>query len=432
MTAEAPEGQRRGSFRWTVCGLLFAATTVNYIDRQVLGILAPHLQKTLGWSEVEYGYIVTAFQAAYAIGLALFGRFIDRYGTKIGYAASILLWSAAAMSHAAARTALGFGAARFGLGLGESGNFPSAIKAVSEWFPLRERALATGIFNAGCSLGTIIAPAVVPWITLKIGWPGAFLITGSIGFIWIFFWLALYEVPEKKKNLASRELELILSDLQEPRPAKIGWLELLRFPQTWAIVIGKFLTDPIWWFYLYWLPKFLNANFGLTLTGLGLPLIIIYAITDVGSVGGGWASSALIKKGWTVNRSRKLVMLACGLAVLPIVTASRTSHLWAAVLLIGVAAAAHQAWSANIFTFASDMFPKEAVGSVTGLAGTAGAAGGMLFSASAGHILEWTRSYVPLFIIAASAYLIALAIIQILVPRLKPISSDQNSPSRWP
>lgn len=410
-----------GNFRWTICALLFFATTINYIDRQILGILAPELQKIIGWSEVEYGYIVTAFQTAYAIGLLLFGRFIDRYGTRVGYFVAILVWSVAAMAHAAARTAFGFGVARFALGFGEAGNFPSAIKTVAEWFPKKERALATGIFNAGCNVGAVIAPAVVPWITVTFGWPAAFLATGAIGFIWVLFWILLYDVPEKKRRLSQKELAHILSDPPEAAPEKIGWLSLLRYKQTWAIVIGKFLTDPIWWFYLYWLGKFLNARFGLTLIKLGLPLVAVYALADVGSVGGGWLSSALIKKGRTVNRGRKAVMLACALGVVPVMAANQVSGLWSAVLLIGLAAGAHQAWSANIFTFASDMFPKKAVGSVTGLGGTAGAIGGMLFSTLAGHILEWTGSYFILFIISGSAYLLALGIIQVLVPRLEPV-----------
>jgi ACS family hexuronate transporter-like MFS transporter len=417
-----PESKTQtGHFRWTICALLFFATTINYIDRQVLGILAPDLQKIIGWSESEYGYIVTAFQTAYAIGLLLFGRFIDRYGTRVGYVVAICFWSVAAMAHAAARTALGFGLARFTLGLGESGNFPSAIKTVAEWFPKKERALATGIFNAGCNVGAVIAPAVVPWITVTFGWPAAFLATGAIGFLWIVFWILLYEVPEKKKSLSQGELAHILSDPAEPAPQKIGWMSLLRYRQTWAIVIGKFLTDPIWWFYLYWLGKFLNARFGLTLIKLGLPLVAVYALADVGSVGGGWVSSALIKRGRTVDRSRKAVMLVCALCVVPVMAASQVSGLWTAVLLIGLAAGAHQAWSANIFTFASDMFPKQAVGSVTGLGGMAGAVGGMLFSTLAGHILEWTGSYFILFVIAGSAYLLALGIIQLLAPRLTPV-----------
>lgn len=421
MSSPPPADSRPGHFRWTVCALLFFASTINYIDRQVLGILAPHLQKVIGWNEVQYGYIVSAFQVAYAIGLAAFGRFIDRFGTRLGYALAICLWSIAAMAHAAARSALSFGAARFALGVGESGNFPSAIKAVAEWFPRKERALATGIFNAGTNVGAVVAPAVVPWLTIRFGWPAAFLATGAIGFIWLIFWIALYEVPERKRNIRPRELAHVLSDPVEAAPVRLPWLRLLRFPQTWAIIVGKFLTDPIWWFYLYWLAKFLNARFGLTLTRLGPPLIVVYLITDIGSVGGGWASSALIKSGWAVNRSRKLVMLVCALCVVPVVLAPGTSTLWGAVLIISLAAAAHQAWSANIFTFASDMFPKPAVGSVTGLGGMAGAVGGILFSAATGHILELTGSYLPLFIISGSAYLIALGLIQLLAPRLEPV-----------
>jgi ACS family hexuronate transporter-like MFS transporter len=422
MTGQSEIREKTGGYRWTICALLFVATTINYIDRQVLGILAPELQRIFGWSETQYGYIVTAFQTAYALGLLLFGRFIDRFGTRLGYSVSILVWSLAAMAHAAARTAFGFGAARFTLGLGEAGNFPSAIKAVAEWFPRKERALATGIFNAGCNVGAVIAPAVVPWITVKFGWPAVFLLTGSIGFVWVVFWVLLYDVPEKRKSLSPKELAHILSDQDEPAPGKIGWLNLLKHKQTWAIVIGKFMTDPIWWFYLYWLPKFLNTQFGLTLTKLGPPLIAVYLMTDVGSVSGGWLSSAFIKKGWTVNKSRKTVMLICALCVLPIMAASRASKLWGAVLLIGLAAAAHQAWSANIFTFASDLFPKKAVGSVTGLGGMAGAIGGMLFSPFAGYLLELTGSYVILFIISGSAYLLALGIIQLLMPRMKPVA----------
>ena len=412
---------RRGSQRWTICALLFAATTINYIDRQILGILAPHLQKAIGWNEVQYGYIVTAFQAAYAIGVALFGRMIDRFGTRRGYSLSIILWSIAAMAHGLARSAIGFGAARFSLGLGEAGNFPAAIKAVAEWFPKKERALATGIFNSGSNIGAVLAPAIIPWLTFTFGWQAAFLATGLLGFLWLIFWLALYEIPERKKNLDAAERAYILSDPPEPAAEKIPWLSLLRYRQTWAIVIGKFLTDPIWWFYLYWLPKFLNTRFGLPLTKLGLPLIVVYTLTSGGSIGGGWLPSRFIGRGWSVNRSRKRVMLICALAVLPIMVASRVTSLWAAVLLIGLAAAAHQAWSANIFTFASDMFPKRAVGSVTGLGGTAGAAGGIIFSAAAGHILQLTGSYLALFLVAGSAYLAALAIIQILVPRLEPV-----------
>jgi len=409
-----------GRFRWTVCALLFFATTINYIDRQILGLLAPDLEKVIGWTEIEYGYIVTAFQAAYALGLVIFGRLIDRFGTKIGYAVSITIWSIAAMGHALVSTAFGFGAARFLLGLGEAGNFPAAIKAVAEWFPKKERALATGIFNSGANIGAVVAPIVVPWLTVNYGWYGAFVATGAIGFFWLLFWFLLYARPEEKKGLSPEELTYIQSDPADGSSAKIPWLSLLKFRQTWAFILGKFLTDPIWWFYLYWLPKFLNKNYGLTLTKLGLPLIVIYTMTSIGSIGGGWLSSAFIKRGWPVHRSRRMVMLICALCVVPIIFASQVTELWEAVLLIGLAAAAHQGWSANLFTTASDMFPKRAVGSVTGLGGMAGSVGGMLFAASAGYILDFTGSYLTLFIISGSAYLLALGIIQLLVPRMAP------------
>ncbi len=410
-----------GHYRWTICALLFFATTINYIDRQVLGILAPVLQNEIRWSESEYGWIVTAFQAAYALGLVAFGWFIDKYGTKIGYTVSIVWWSIAAMAHALVKTPFGFGVARAGLGLSEAGNFPAAIKGVAEWFPKKERALATGIFNSGANIGAVVAPAVVPWLTITYGWQAAFVVTGALGFLWIFFWVMMYDRPENKKNLTQAELDHILSDPPEPPAEKVPWLRLLRFRQTWAFVIGKGMTDPIWWFYLYWLPKFLNKSYGLTLTDLGLPLIVIYTMTSVGSVGGGWLSSAMINRGMAVNRSRTIVMLICALCVVPIVVASQASSLWIAVLLVGLAAAAHQGWSANIFTTASDVFPKRAVGSVVGLGGMAGSVGGMIFSTSAGYILEWTGSYLPLFIISGSAYLIALGLMRLLLAKARPV-----------
>lgn len=413
----------KGKYRWTICSLLFVATTINYIDRQVLGILAPDLQRAIGWSEVEYGYIVVAFQAAYALGLPLFGRFIDRFGTKLGYTVSILGWSIAAMAHALASSALSFGIARALLGITEAGNFPAAIKTTAEWFPKKERALATGIFNSGANIGAVVAPATVPWLAEHYGWGGAFIATGAIGFVWIAFWILLYERPEKHKRLQEAELQYIQSDREEATTEKVPMGVLLSHKETWAFVIGKFLTDPIWWFYLYWLPKFLNAQYGLTLTNLGLPLIAVYTMTTVGSIGGGWLSSRLIGAGWEINRSRKVVMLLCALLVVPIVFLSGTVGLWQAVAFIGLAAAAHQGWSANLFTFVSDVFPKKAVGSVVGLGGMAGSVGGMLFAASAGYLLEWTGSYMTLFYIAGAAYLTALVIIQALVPRMKPVEA---------
>lgn len=421
MTAINEGTIERGYYRWTICALLFFATTINYIDRQILGILAPDLQRIIGWNAIEYGYIVTAFQAAYGFGLLVFGWFVDRFGTKTGYAVSIVGWSIAAIAHALARTPFGFGLARGGLGLSESGNFPAAIKAVAEWFPKKERALATGIFNSGANIGAVAAPAVVPWITVTYGWQAAFIATGAIGFIWLVFWLSMYERPERKKKLLRAELDYILSDPPEPPSEKVPWLRLLRHRQTWAFVIGKGMTDPIWWFYLYWLPLFLNKNYGLTLTNLGLPLIVIYTMTSVGSIGGGWLSSRFIERGMPVNRSRKLVMLICALCVVPVIMASQASNLWMAVVLIGLAAAAHQGWSANLFTTVSDMFPKKAVGSVVGLGGMAGSVGGMIFSTSAGYILEWTGSYLSLFLISGSAYLIALGLMELLVARAKPV-----------
>ena len=410
-----------GRYRWTICSLLFAATTINYIDRQVLGILAPDLQRAIGWSEVEYGYIVVAFQAAYALGLPLFGRFIDRYGTKLGYTISILGWSIAAMGHALASSALSFGIARAFLGISEAGNFPASIKTTAEWFPKKERALATGIFNSGANIGAVVAPATVPFLAEHWGWGGAFIATGAIGFLWIIAWLLLYDRPDESKRVTKDEVDYILSDREEVTPEKVPMSTILRHKEAWAFIIGKFLTDPIWWFYLYWLPKFLNSQYGLTLTNLGLPLIAVYMMTTVGSIGGGWASSRLIASGRTVNASRKVVMLVCALLVVPIIFMSGSSDLWTAVFFIGLAAAAHQGWSANIFTLVSDSFPKKAVGSVVGLGGMAGSVGGMVFSMTAGYLLEWTGSYMTLFYIAGSAYLVALAIIQILMPKIKPL-----------
>ena len=418
-TEQAMPKTKVGYYRWTICALLFFATTINYIDRQVLGILAPVLEKEIGWSESQYGYIVTAFQAAYALGLLLVGRMMDVLGTKIGYTVAMVFWSLAAMAHSLAKTAFGFGAARFALGLGESGNFPAAIKTVAEWFPKKERAFATGIFNAGSNVGAVAAPLLVPWITLTYGWQEAFIATGAIGFSWLIFWWLFYEIPRRSKRVSQKELAFIESDPPDP-PERISWLKLMSYRQAWAFAIGKFLTDPIWWFYLYWVPKFLNKTYGLTLDKIGIPLVIIYVMADVGSIGGGWLSSALIKRGWDVNKGRKTAMLICALAVVPIVYASQAADLWLAVALLSLATAAHQGWSANLFTTASDMFPRKAIGSIVGFGGMAGSVGGMLFSTSAGLLLEWTGSYMTLYIVAGVAYLLALGIFQLLVPKLKP------------
>ncbi|HNU08102.1 MAG TPA: MFS transporter, partial [Pyrinomonadaceae bacterium] len=401
---------RVGNFRWVICALLFFAATVNYVDRQVIGILKPLLEKEFHWTESDYGSIVFAFQTAYALGMLVVGRIMDRIGTRSGFSLSVGLWSIAAMAHAWASSVFGFMAARFALGIGESGNFPASIKTVAEWFPKKERALATGIFNAGTNIGALVTPLAVPLIVAAYGWYEAFLITGALGFIWLVAWLLIYRKPEDHPRLSKSELEYINSDKEEQLP-QIPWSRLLPHRQTWAFAIGKFLTDPIWWVYLFWLPDFLNKQHGLDLKSFGIPLAVIYIIADFGSVGGGWISGFLIKRGWSVNGGRKTAMLICALAVVPIIFASMTANLWLAVILVGIAAAAHQGWSANIFTLTSDMFPKQAVGSVVGIGGMAGAVGGMLIAKVVGWILDATGSYVPIFAIAASAYLIALAII---------------------
>ena len=420
---------RIGNYRWVICALLFFATTINYIDRQVLGILATDeaFKHAIGWSEAQYGYVNTAFQAAYALGLLVVGNLMDRFGTRKGFSLAIIFWSVAAMCHALARSAFGFGGARFALGLGEAGNFPASIKTVAEWFPKKERALATGIFNSGSNVGAIVAPLVVPFIAINYGWQWAFIITGTLGFIWLAFWLMIYRRPEEHRRLSRAELAYIQSDPAEPA-TKIRWARLVPHRQTWAFAVGKFMTDPIWWVYLFWMPKFLNTNYGLNITQIGLPLVVIYVAADVGSIGGGWLSSTLIKHNWSVNKARKTAMLVCALAVVPVMFAARASNLWTAVAFVSLAAAAHQGWSANLFTMASDMFPRRAIGSVVGIGGMAGAIGGMLIASAVGLILQYSGSYLPIFVIAGSAYLVALGIIHLLAPRLEPASVEEAIP----
>jgi MFS transporter, ACS family, hexuronate transporter len=408
-----------GNYRWRICALLFAATSINYIDRQVLGVLAPDLGRIIGWNEIQYGYIVTSFQAAYAIGLVGAGAVIDRLGTRMGYALAISLWSLAAMSHALVRTAFGFGVARFLLGLGEAGNFPAAIKTVAEWFPRRERALATGIFNAGSNIGAIIAALMVPFVAIRWGWQCAFLVTGVLSAAWLALWLTVYRPPTQQPAVSAAELAYIQSDAPESA-TKIPWAQLFAYRQTWAFVIAKFMTDPIWWFFVFWLPKYLNSEYGLTLTGLGPPLIAIYCMADAGSIAGGWLAARFIRRGWPLNRARKTAMLVCALAVVPIVFVSMAHDLWTAVALIGLATAGHQGWSANLFTLTSDMFPQRAVASVVGLGGFAGAVGGMMISTFIGFLLQTTGSYFSVFIMAGSAYLLALAAVHGIAPRLEP------------
>ncbi|HEY4425506.1 MAG TPA: MFS transporter [Pyrinomonadaceae bacterium] len=426
VTAETV-GKQIGRYRWVICGLLFFATTVNYIDRQVLGILSKDLKTAIGWTEVDYGNIVAAFNAAYAFGLLLAGRLMDRLGTRVGYAAAIVWWSLAAMSHALARTPVGFGIARAALGVGEAGNFPAAIKTVAEWFPKKERAFATGIFNAGSNVGAIVAPLTVPWIAVPLGWRWAFILTGLIGFTWLLFWLPVYKRPEQHPKVSKAELDHIQSDPPDPPAMHVPWLSLIPHRQTSAFAIGKYLTDPVWWFYLYWIPNFFRDNHGLDLTTIGPPLIAIYLIADIGSIGGGWLSSTFIKRGWSINRSRKTAMLICALMVTPIIFAANVKNLWAAVALIGLAAAAHQGWSCNLFTTTSDMFPRQAVGSVVGIGGMAGALGGATMAVGTGYILQSTgQNYSIIFTIAGTLYLIALLVIHVLVPNLEQVEDVEH------
>jgi len=403
--------------------MLFLATTINYMDRQVIGVLKPNLMKELGWSEIDFSNVVFAFQVAYAAGYLFVGRLIDRLGVRVGLGLAVVAWSLAAMAHGLARTVVGFATARFWLGLSEGGNFPAAIRAVSYWFPKRERALATGLFNAGSNVGALITPLAVPWLTVKFGWPMAFYATGAIGLLWLVGWLAVYRDPERHPRVGAAELALIRSDPPDP-PARVPWLHLLRHRPTWAVAAGMFLTAPVWWFYLYWVPGYLHDEHGLSLLEIGPPLVVIYLLTDVGSIGGGWISSRLIKIGWSVDAARKTAFLVCALCVLPVFAVSRVSNLWVAVVLIGVAAAAHQGFSANLYTLASDTMPRGTVASVVGFAGMCGAIGGMLAAKIVGYVLEWTHNYALLFGGASVAYLVALGIIHLLVPRIAPVFPD--------
>jgi ACS family hexuronate transporter-like MFS transporter len=412
-----------GRRRWLICALLLFAATVNYMDRQVIALLKPTLQVQFGWTDVGYSNIVLAFQFAYGAGLLFVGKLIDRLGTRKGFSIAVFLWSIAAMAHAAAGSIFQFAAARFSLGLGESGSFPASVKAVAEWFPKRERALATGIFNSGTNIGAMVTPLVVPWITYRFGWRMAFIATGALGFVWILCWASFYHRPEEDTQVSAAELAYIQSDAhgrETTHETTIPWRTLVTLRQTWAIALGKFFTDPIWWVYLFWMPDFLSRNLGLNLAGMRLPLFVIYSGASVGSISGGWLSSSLLKRGWTLNASRKIALLACALAVTPIMIAARTGNAWLAIFLIALAAGAHQGWSANLYTLASDMFPRSAVGSVVGFASTVGAIGGMLVAKAVGYILQSTGSYVAVFLLAGSAYVVALCFVQALAPRLKP------------
>jgi ACS family hexuronate transporter-like MFS transporter len=428
--------QAIGKYRWTICGLIFFATTVNYLDRAVISLLKSTLTTEMHWNDADYANVELAFKIAYAIGLLVAGRFIDKIGTRIGYALSTVIWSLAAIGHALAKGVTGFIVARSVLGVSEAGNFPAAIKTVAEWFPKKERAFATGLFNSGANVGAIVAPLTVPFIAKAWGWQWAFVITGAFGFIWLILWFIYYEIPQRQKKLSQAEYDYIHSDIDEKADTeetgpKLSWGKLLSYKQTWAFAVGKFLTDPIWWFYLFWLPDFLESQYQLKITGVALPVALVYTMSTVGSIGGGWLPMNMIRNNWPVFKARKTSMLIYAVLVVPIIFAQILGgiNMWFAIIIIGLAAAAHQAWSANIFTTVSDMFPKNATASVTGIGGMFGALGGILLTWLVQKTLfvqyraqgRIESAYYIMFAICAAAYLLAWLIMHFLVPRMKRI-----------
>jgi MFS transporter, ACS family, hexuronate transporter len=422
-----------GRYRWVIVALLFAAMVINYVDRQTIGLLKPDLSRRFGWSETDYANLVFYFQFSYAVAYVAWGKVMDNIGARWGFGVAFLIWQIAHIAHAGARSLNGFIFARVALGVGEAGGFPAGIKAVTEWFPKKERALATGVFNAGTNIGAIVTPLVVPSVVLAFGWQMAFVITGIAGLIWLPLWLLIYRRPREQPRVGAAELAYIEQDAAEPAE-KIGWVRLLLQRETWAFALGKFLIDPIWWMFLFWLPDFLGKRHGLDLKSFGPPLIAIYLLSDIGSVAGGWLSSRLMRRGWTINKARKTTMLICALLAVPVIFAASVDSLWLAVLIIGVATAAHQGFSANLYTLPSDVFPRGAVGSVVGIGGMLGAFGGMLFSKYVGGVLERIGTYTPIFIVAGSGYLLALLVVHLLSPRLEPVKleslSDQAGTSK--
>jgi ACS family hexuronate transporter-like MFS transporter len=418
-----------GNYRWFIAFLLFGATTINYIDRQIFGLLKPELERTFSWTETDYSRIVMAFTACYAIGLLFYGKVIDRIGTKLGYTISVTVWSISAILHAFVRSTVGFAVVRGLLGLGESGNYPGGVKTTSEWFPKKERALAIGILDSGSNIGACVGPILVPWLLVTYGWQAAFIITGSLGFLWLIAWRIWYFVPARQERLSKAELEYINSGQEDPEEATTGnisWGQLLKLRQTWAFIAGKFFTDPIWFFFLFWLPSYFTTSFHLDLKKPSLPLVIVYAGTMIGSLGGGYLSSWLIRKGWTVNKARKTALLVSAFCVVPIIATRYASDMWLVVALISLSVAANQAWSANIFAIVPDMFPKRAVSSVVGLGGMAGAIGSVLFPIFIGFILDLYKNagnivagYNIIFLICGSSFLIAWVIIHFLSPNMR-------------
>ena len=413
---------RIGGYRWVICTLLFAAIAINYIDRQMIGILKPTLQKEFHWSEIGYSDIIFWFQAFYALGYVGFGKLVDRIGARLGYSLSIIIWTGAHVAHAFVSSLFGFKLVRIALGVGESGSFPAAIKAVTEWFPQRERAFATGLFNAGTNIGAILTPLIVPAVTLAFGWRWAFILTGLLSLVWLAVWLVMYSVPRKNRHVGAAELAYIERDPPDTSPA-ISWIALLGYRETWAFGIGKFLIDPIWWMFLFWLPDFFAKRYHLDLQSFGPPLVAVYVLSDMGSVAGGWMSSTMIKRGASVNLARKLTMLVCAIAVLPVMFAMYADNVWLAVAIVGLATAAHQGFSANLYTIPSDVFPRHAVGSVIGIGGMLGGVGGMVMAKYTGLVLQYLGTYTPIFIVAGTVYLIAVAVVHILAPRLAPVGN---------
>ena len=418
---KAPEpSEKIGRYRWVIVTLLFLAMVINYVDRQTIGFLKTDLSKEFSWSEKDYADLVFYFQLSYAVAYLVWGKIMDKIGARWGFGIAFLIWQVAHIAHAGARGLTGFIFARMALGVGEAGGFPGGIKAVTEWFPKKERAFATGIFNAGTNIGAIVTPLVVPAIVLTWGWQMAFIVTGVAGLIWLPIWLLIYRSPRETKNLSPTELAHIEQDPADP-VEKIAWTKLLTKRETWAYAIGKFLIDPIWWMFLFWLPDFLGKRYGMDLKTFGPPIVAIYLLSDVGSVGGGWLSSNFMKMGWSINKARKITMLICALLAVPVMFASYADSVWLAVLIIGVATAAHQGFSANLYTLPSDVFPRGAVGSVVGIGGMLGAVGGMVFSKYIGGVLESIGTYTPIFIVAGSAYLIALLVVHLLTPKMEPL-----------
>jgi ACS family hexuronate transporter-like MFS transporter len=434
LSYEAPPTRQRSSFRWVICFLLFLATTINYMDRQLLGLLAPMLEKAIGWTETDYGHIVIAFQAAYAIGQLGCGWMIDRWGTKRGYSISIIVWSAAAAAHALARSVFGFGVARFALGLGEAGNFPAAIKTVAEWFPKRERALATGLFNSGSTIGAVVAPLIVPPLAVMFGWQTAFIALGAAGFLWLILWAALFDQPEVSTRVSAAELAYIRSDAPTDGTAAphatqqaVSWIELFRYRQTWAYCVQSLCVQPIWWFYLFWLPKFFVSHFGLELQKSGRFLAITYTMSLIGSVSGGLVSAYLLRRGWSVNASRKTALLAFALLTIPMTAVAHTNSVWLATALIGLTLAGMQGWASNAYTIVSDLFPRRAVASIVGMGSACGSAAAIVLAEVVGKVLQKTGSYSALFVVAGLSLPLAVTLLHLLAPRWEPVQLTENA-----